>query len=421
MSWPGLGISDPPASTGDPLFFTLSEVIGRGVAIEWYEAVAVVRAVCDSVVGPRGGPGIPELNQIRLRSTGEVDVVGAAAVDEPVRRLGQLLQALITQTDAPVQLRLMITQATSPTPPFASVQEYSDALAYFERPDRTGLLGRLFQRAAATRPPSEATPTPTIDEVAPLPRAKSDRPSGEGTRTSTRPPLVKMLAGLAVVIAILAGGYWYARRNGVRGPSRAKVNKVADIASNTLGKAVVSGVSAVTEQLGLGRIVPADAKPSPAPSPPHVDAPAAKPSRPASASAMSARAMPMPGIAFDLPSTGRLSNQPTTYDAVVSDAETDPEAFSSTYGPGSAGVTPPEAVEPRLPRELPPDMTRDQLGRIELIVAVDGSVESVKLLGPPRNVKDAMFLSVAKAWQFRPALKDGVPVRYRKIIWVASQ
>jgi hypothetical protein len=32
-----------------------------------------------------------------------------------------------------------------------------------------------------------------------------------------------------------------------------------------------------------------------------------------------------------------------------------------------------------------------------------------------------MFLSVAKAWQFQPALKDGVPVRYRKTIWIASQ
>ena len=53
-------------------------------------------------------------------------------------------------------------------------------------------------------------------------------------------------------------------------------------------------------------------------------------------------------------------------------------------------------------------------------IGSDGTVESAKLLGPPRTVNDGLFLSVAKAWLFQPALKDGVPVRYRKTIWVAS-
>jgi hypothetical protein len=132
----------------------------------------------------------------------------------------------------------------------------------------------------------------------------------------------------------------------------------------------------------------------------------------------------MPGVAFDLAPLRRgVLDGPTAYDVVVSDADTDHSTADAltTYGPGSDGIVPPISIDPQLPRELPPDLDQGQLGRIELVVAQDGSVESVKLLGPPRNVKDALFLSVAKAWLFQPATRNGVPVRYRKTIWIASQ
>jgi hypothetical protein len=132
----------------------------------------------------------------------------------------------------------------------------------------------------------------------------------------------------------------------------------------------------------------------------------------------------MPGAAFDLPPapTTGIASRDTTYDVVVKDGGDELAADGLvTYGPESAGVTPPIALEPPLPHELPPDLRREDLGRIELIVAVDGSVESVRLMGKARSVHDAMFLSVAKAWQFQPALRNGVPVRYRKTIWINTR
>ena len=57
--------------------------------------------------------------------------------DEPVRRMGQLLQALLAHAEAPVQLRLVITQATAPNPQYRSIRDYSDALGFFERPERS--------------------------------------------------------------------------------------------------------------------------------------------------------------------------------------------------------------------------------------------------------------------------------------------
>jgi hypothetical protein len=84
-------------------------------------------------------------------------------------------------------------------------------------------------------------------------------------------------------------------------------------------------------------------------------------------------------------------------------------------------VSPPVDVRPQLPRALPPNVRPEQLSRLELIVSESGTVESVKLVGTPRNVHDAMFLSAAKAWQFHPALKDGRPVRFRKTVWITSE
>ena len=93
----------------------------------------------------------------------------------------------------------------------------------------------------------------------------------------------------------------------------------------------------------------------------------------------------------------------------------------TVYSPASAGVVPPVGIRPQLPRELPAHIDKNQLGRIELVVLPNGTVGSVKLLDLPHNVHEAMFLSAVKAWEFRPAMKDGRPVSYRKVIWMAFQ
>ncbi len=51
----------------------------------------------------------------------------------------------------------------------------------------------------------------------------------------------------------------------------------------------------------------------------------------------------------------------------------------------------------------------------------DGVVESARLLSPRRHVLGGMFLSAVKAWEFHPATRDGVPVRFRKTILVSFE
>src|SRR5204863_9976883 len=111
----------------------------------------------------------PELHQIEISKDGNVSVNGATTTAEPVRRFGQLLQATLGHTEMPVQLRLVIVQATAPAPAFGSIREFDEALAYFERPGRDTILEALYARAAAAAPIPSAAPTPTLDAVAPLP------------------------------------------------------------------------------------------------------------------------------------------------------------------------------------------------------------------------------------------------------------
>jgi hypothetical protein len=52
---------------------------------------------------------------------------------------------------------------------------------------------------------------------------------------------------------------------------------------------------------------------------------------------------------------------------------------------------------------------------IEVVVAKDGAVEKVQLLSRV-ELADMMMLSSVKTWQFEPAYRAGVPVRYRLVL-----
>jgi hypothetical protein len=110
------------------------------------------------------------------------------------------------------------------------------------------------------------------------------------------------------------------------------------------------------------------------------------------------------------------ADNPTARPALVIEAFTDPPIYSAE----SIDVVPPVSIMPPLPPELPASTDPLDLGRIELIIGTDGSVESVRLVAVLRNVQHSILLSAVKAWQFEPALKDGVPVRYRETVWVGS-
>ena len=127
---------------------TLSDLLTRTVIVDAHEAVAIVLDVADWVLTHAAGAyAVPDLREVQVSSEGRVAITGALNVGEPVRRLGQLLQALLAQSSPPVQLRLVISQATAPEPAYESGREYTDALAYFARPGSRGVHPWAVRRA----------------------------------------------------------------------------------------------------------------------------------------------------------------------------------------------------------------------------------------------------------------------------------
>ncbi len=75
-------------------------------------------------------------------------------------------------------------------------------------------------------------------------------------------------------------------------------------------------------------------------------------------------------------------------------------------------VTPAVIVRPVLPKDPPPNVPPEQIGTIDVWVDERGDVTRVKLISPANRFHERMLVSAAKMWKFRPAYKDGRPVRY---------
>jgi hypothetical protein len=111
---------------------------------------------------------------------------------------------------------------------------------------------------------------------------------------------------------------------------------------------------------------------------------------------------------------------PANAPAVATSAEVLPEeapaveaAPVAVFTSADPTVTPPVIVRPVLPREPPPNVPPEQIGTIEVVVDEQGDVLSVRLISPANRFHERMLVSAAKMWKFRPAYKDGQPVRYR--------
>jgi hypothetical protein len=405
---------------------TLSDLVARQLSLRWYEGIAIVRGVAARLLEHQGtATCIPELHQIELRADGAVMLAAGVPANEPVRRLGQLVQVLLTDADVPVQLRLLVSQATAPIPCYSSLAEFDQALAYFERPDRTGLLKSLFARAEAAGPMTGGGDVPqTLDRLAPLDEATANGQLTYWRRKNVRGPIATV-AALAAVLVLSSVVALYAKRVGPTVKGRVVSRTVA--AADAVAATLLAGVSAVSERVGLGRIVAAnaaDAPPgSPAPLPP-ADRPhsQAAPSIAAHVDLVNAGIEDVPPravIAYEVPEvrTTEALGQSGDAPAHLDEAPID----SVVYATGAHGVSPPIDIRPHLRRQLPPSVDPANLSRIELTISPDGSVESARLLGNRRDLQGGMFLSATKAWRFRPATKDGMAVRYRMTILVSFE
>jgi Tol biopolymer transport system component len=148
---------------------TLHRIVSDGVSILPVEAVALVRQIWQTVDSDRrhGSQGrIPALDQVRLRSTGELRVSDDHSPGEPevqpvesITALGTLLATLLSPgrewATNPAQLRSIVRRAMAPSDhvtafdsnaAFGSIGDFLRALDDFAPADRTTDLRPLFER-----------------------------------------------------------------------------------------------------------------------------------------------------------------------------------------------------------------------------------------------------------------------------------
>jgi hypothetical protein len=402
----------------------LDDLLTRSLRVQWFEGVALVQSVCRQVLGEgTSTDGFPEASGIRLGSDGCVSVSGPArgsGVTGAAHVLAQMLD-----DDVPVRLRLVVTQATGTANSHASLKEFSEALAYFERPDAQQVLRQLYERAIAAEPRAEKRPSPEPEQRESS-QAVAPSPPPDAQRVSRR-TILAITGALAVsaTIALVGFGFGHAGIN----------TAVAALKGFSRGTTESSSPGGEAKPAAESRSTQPDKKVEVSGT--HEPVRSAHVERARSITGTERHSTPTTPVALSLPELSPLTrpdrrpgdwastttlaraSTPIFYarEPIIIIASTDgdepaTELEGHLYSKEDSSVTPPRSVYPK----LPPDSTNGAAAKgrtiLEVIVATNGIVERVRLRTPPRDVHEFMLVSAAKAWQFEPATLAGRPVRF---------
>ena len=386
----------------------LDDLLARDVSVQWFEGVALVQALCRQLSARSGADGVfPGASQITLAAQGTV-AIGEAAATRAVTAAGHLLARMLSE-DAPVRLRLLVTQATAEDATSGSLHEFSESLAYFERPNPEGILSALHARAAVAPParrPEAQIAEPVTERT---PRTSSPEP-----RVRKRRRLIVPAAAAILLLAVTGVFVRAGSRNG----------RLASVVES-LKSAVATPAEATTTGMPEG---PADTrtdkgtKGAGAAQTTAAGAATARGPRRSTFPVVSANAMTLP-LAFG-PGPRIVMQPPVLADVLPAQAFYVIEATSvegdRIYSRSDASVTPPRQVYPALPADPSPGTRPEDLTVLDLVVAADGQVERVRMRTTPRDIHEFMLVSAAKAWRFDPATVDGRPVRFRHSVAITS-
>jgi hypothetical protein len=88
------------------------------------------------------------------------------------------------------------------------------------------------------------------------------------------------------------------------------------------------------------------------------------------------------------------------------------------YSAEDGNVVPPVIISQWLP-PFPANITVAQPGVLEVLIDERGLVVSVSMRVPVSPRYDRAAVDAARGWRYQPALIDGVPVRYRKVVQIS--
>ncbi len=382
-----------------------------------------------------------------------------------IQAVGRILSDIMPRDTRVSRETKIISKALASPPQFGTMSELSEALAAFEQSEGRELIQAVYERwkkgdvTTRTLPSLDSRPTSPI-------------------RLGSQ-PLGVAVAVIVVAILIVGISAGFLMR---RSPAEGSTITNAEGATNTVESAPLLDARPITPvPSGLlpWSVARADRPAISASSVVHAKPPAPTAPSPAAARIQRpASALPSPSIArvvlplvsdppiirpiADLPSTApqlaeRVEGDATSVSGAsdvirnsnsvasatnratagrgdsargpshsFSDVRPRPVVYPRTYGPGDVDVAPPIPVLPRLLAGLQPSSPGVRLDALQLAVVVepDGTAFSVTAMSAPQNMAEFVLitsvLAVVKSWEFTPAKKEGVPVRYQMIVPVRS-
>jgi hypothetical protein len=408
---------------------SVADLRARNVQLVWQEAVAVIQELIQTV-SATSSP-LPDLEHIALIPNGDVVALpGSSAPSDPVRHAAMMLTVLVDGIATPPELEQFLQRNLTSPPQVDDLAEFSRQLAFFERPGRRTDVERLVGRAAAAEQITRAD-----EELKRLMEKANEADQKPALEIFEKGRSVRRLPTMVVAIALLIGAlalaaFWWLNRSAPPAQqaaadeasagapadaqaapganahgTQAKPGQPQTPAPSLLERTTAAVRSAVSALVGSGS-APTSAPPSEAPPPAAPEKARQHARRPSSPKI--AAAPPEPSNAGDAKPATSVEILPMTED-VTAVTEADANVYTST----DAKVIPPVMVRPVLPKEPPPGVPLHQIGTIDVWVDENGDVEQVRLMSPANRYQERMLVSAAKMWKFRPAFKDGHPVRYR--------
>lgn len=377
---------------------TATELGRPEFALHWHEAVAIV-AETVAILLDRGIASVPAPASVILAPDGRLhllDVDDAPASAAPGQRLGAMLDGLLASSACPPELRRLTDESLADPPAFATIEAFADALAFFERPGRGELLASLAARASEAE--LEARANTELERLEARTRNVKRKPEArpeEAPARHNRKHVALLFAG-SLIVSVAVGAILgvraidsEARERGAPATLTERVRKRVDrIAAKGLEavglRTPAAPVSTPVTEATPPRAAPKSSRRAPRPLP----------------QTISVKELTGGHVAPLHPTVAPESPAPVVHDEAV-------------YTADAEDVEPAVLRRPHLPTRPPAEATPEEIGLLEIVVSASGAVEQVRLVSASNRFQDRMLVAAAKAWQFAPAMKNGLPVRYR--------
>ena len=449
MNWKEAGTRSRSA-VGEVSLVRLS---ADGVTLAWPEAVALIDQICRFLVA--SGTQAFDPSSIVIQPSGEVTVRSSTSseTERSVHALGELLRAHLVGTPHPVQLQMVVAQATCTPPFYRSIAELAEALSYYSSSNPQELTRCVHEHWRSSRP----VPVRAFPHMVRIARSFGAACMGTAfTRCrvgwarlsrmlsphAARPQWVTrrvLSITTGILLCIGVAGFAFAA-----GLGRSAAPALAATISRANGQASAALLSTMGGALELvrsrfgGTSTSADSSVAsqashPAPRPLRRRPTSRTPAAPSTLAArrgpriedavVSERSVPAAVVApLADPRPGQSAESaPATRDSH------DPAGpnGSRVYSADDTDVTPPVAIDRLRPNQLTAFDREQDATAITILVGEDGRVESATLARRPTTFHDTVAMTLnlgaVKAWRFHPALQTGRPVKYRTTVWIGNQ